>query len=90
MTPAETFPPGLFITEEITARGWTTADLAARMGGDAALNQCKVDLLIAVPDKRLEMDEATAFGLARAFGTSPRLFINLDRAWRGLPALAEA
>jgi len=86
--PAEVFPPGEYIADELKARGWTTADLARRMGGDnPGMDQLAIDLLIAVHDKNLILDEQTAFGLGRAFGTSARLWINLDRMWRGLPSL---
>ena len=30
--PAEVFPPGEFVREELEARGWTQTDLAAILG----------------------------------------------------------
>lgn len=84
----ETFPPGEYIAEELAARGWSTSDLADRMGGDPTIDQLTVDMLIAVSDKKMILDEQTAIGLARAFGVSTQFFINLDRAWRELPMLA--
>ncbi len=82
--PAETFPPGQFIQDELHARDWSTRDLAERMGGDYIdRNQCCVELLIGAPDKGMILDEDTANGLARAFGTSVEFWENLDRAWRG-------
>ena len=81
--PAETFSPGSYVKEEIDARGWTTADLASRMGGDHAIDQLIVELMIAVGDKNMLLTPETAEGLARAFGLSSEYFINLDRAWRG-------
>ena len=80
-------PPGQIISEELAARGWTSADLARRMGGDVGMNRLTIDLLIAVQDRNLALDEQTAFGLAQAFDVSARFFINLDRSWRGLPML---
>ncbi|MEE9159966.1 MAG: hypothetical protein V3U60_16475 [Gammaproteobacteria bacterium] len=77
------FPPGEFIQEELDARGWTTADLASRMGGDAAQRQCCVEILIYAPNKGVILDDDTASGLSRAFGTSAEFWINLDRDWRG-------
>lgn len=79
--------PGNFIAEELDARGWSTTDLAARMGGDPAIDRLTVDMLIAVEDRKMVLDEKTAFGLARAFDVSPQFFVNLDRLWRGLPMI---
>ena len=81
-TPAETFPPSQFVQDELDARGWTTADLAQRMGGDLGINQLSIELMIAVDDKNFLMARETAEGLARAFGTSVEFWENLDRAWR--------
>ena len=76
------FSPGEFIQDELDARGWNTADLARRMGGDLGLNQLTVDMLIAVRDKNLMLGKETAQGLSRAFGVSAEFFLNLDRSWR--------
>lgn len=81
--PAETFPPGQFVQEELDARGWDTRELAVRMGGDNIdRNQCSVELLIYAPNKEMILDDDTASRLARAFGTSVEYWGNLDRAWR--------
>ena len=83
--PGETFSPGEFIQDQLDARGWTTADLALRMGGnigDIAINQLSVELMIAVKDKNLVMDREAGEGLARGFGTSVEYWENLDRIWR--------
>ncbi len=84
-TPAETFPPGQFLQEELDARGWTIADLAQRMGGDQAVDHFAVELMIECQpfDKELLMGRKMAEGLARALGTSVEYWENLDRAWRG-------
>ncbi len=82
-TPAETFPPGTFIKEELSVRDWSTRDLAERMGGDNIdRNQCAAQLLIYAPNKGIILDGDTAAGLAKAFGTSKEYWENLDRAWR--------
>ena len=80
--PAEVFSPGEYIQDELDARGWTTADLAERMGDRVAINQLAVEMLITVKDKGCMVGEPTAKALARAFGTSPEYWLNLDRAWR--------
>lgn len=82
------FPVGEYLKDELDARGWTTADCAARMGGDAAVNELTLELHLAVldapPDHAIHrgtMAEDTAEGLARAFGTSADVWLNLDRAY---------
>jgi HTH-type transcriptional regulator/antitoxin HigA len=74
--PAETFPPGEFIRDELDARGWTQADLAQIMGRPLRL----VNELIA-GKKQITPD--TARGLAMAFGDDdPLYWMNLDSAYR--------
>lgn len=80
--PAEVFPPGVFIADELEARGWSVEDLARRMPGDYGENFLCIGLLLAVHDKNLMMGEDIAEKLADAFGVSPQYFINLDRTWR--------
>jgi hypothetical protein len=46
--PAEAFHPAVFILEELEARGWTVSDLAIRMGGDATVNLCALELYLTV------------------------------------------
>ena len=80
--PAEVFPPGEFIADELEARGWTTRDLAERMGGDADMNQLVVDMLVLVPVKGMLLGTATARQLAAAFGTPAEFWVALDRSWQ--------
>ncbi len=75
-TPAEVFPPGEFIREEIEARGWTQGDLAQIM--DRPLRM--VNELIA---GKKQITPETARGLAMAFGDDdPLYWMNLDSAFR--------
>lgn len=82
---AEAFPVGEYIQEELEARGWTTKDLAIKMGGsvrDIGINMLALDMLIAVKEARIDRD--MAYLMAKAFDVSPDLFLNLDRyyhAW---------
>lgn len=84
--PAEVFHVGEFIEDEMAARGWTSLDLALRMGGKTAeeigLDRLSVDLLCNVHHKDLLMGEKMAAKIAAAFGSSPEYWINLDKAWR--------
>lgn len=82
--PAEVFPLGDYIEEELAARGWSVEELAHRMGGgrDYGINLLCAQMTIAVHDANLLLDRETAEGFARAFDVSPEMFINLDAAWR--------
>ncbi len=70
-TPAEVFPPGEFIKEELEARGWTQTDLAAILGRPFQLVN---DIITA---KRTITPE-TAKGLGDAFGTGAQFWLNLE------------
>jgi HTH-type transcriptional regulator/antitoxin HigA len=67
-------PPGVFIQEEIDARGWSQTDLAYILGVQtAAVNQI-------ISGKRgISADMAKALG--EAFGTSADLFANMQNAY---------
>src|SRR5712692_4355562 len=73
--PAEVFPPGEFIKEELEARGWTQADLAEILGRSARL------VSEIVGGKRAISPE-TAKGLGDAFGTSAQFWMNLESAYQ--------
>lgn len=78
MIPAEAFPPGFFIKEEIEAREWSQADLAAILGRPLQM----VNELIA--GKR-GITPDTARALAEAFGTDAAYWMKLDaiyQLWR--------
>jgi len=73
--PAEVFPPGDFIKEELEARGWSQEDLASILGRPLRL----VNEIIT--GKRGITPE-TAKGLGSAFGTSAQLWMNLESTYR--------
>lgn len=79
---AEAFHPSVFIAEELEARGWSLDDLAQRMPGDFGVNRLALDfyMTIGAETPGLRIGESAA-GLAAAFGVSPELFTNLERAW---------
>ena len=73
--PAEVFPPGDFIRDEIEARGWTQADLATILGRPVQMiNELIAGKRGVTPD--------TAQGLGEAFGTGPELWMNLEAAYQ--------
>ncbi len=74
-TPAEVFPPGDFIREELEARGWTQDDLAQILGRPQRL------VSEVVTGKRSITTE-TAKGLGDAFGTGAQFWMNLDSSYR--------
>jgi HTH-type transcriptional regulator/antitoxin HigA len=73
--PANVFPPGEFIRDELEARGWNQADLAFILGRPLQT----VNEIIA---GRKAITPETAKGLANAFGTSSELWMNLETAYR--------
>ena len=73
--PAEIFSPGEFIREEIETRDWTQEDLAVILGRSPRL----VNEVI-MGKRRITPDTAKA--LAAAFGTSDRLWMNLESMYR--------
>lgn len=73
--PAEVFPPGEFIREELEARGWTQTDLAEILGRPLrTVNEV-------ITGKRSITPE-TATGLGDAFGTGPQLWMNLESSYQ--------
>lgn len=73
--PAEVFPPGEFLREELEARDWSQQELADILDRPPRL----ISELIA--GKRAITPE-TAKGLAEAFGTSPDYWMNLESQYQ--------
>jgi HTH-type transcriptional regulator/antitoxin HigA len=74
-TPAEVFPPGEVLREELEARGWTQLDLGEILGRPPrVVNEI-------ITGKRSITPE-TAKGLADAFGTSAQFWMNLESRWQ--------
>lgn len=75
-TPAEVFPPGDFIRDELEARGWTQGDLAQIMGRPLqAVNE--------IVSGKKQITTETALGLAKAFGDDDALYwMNLENVYR--------
>ena len=73
--PAEVFPPGEFLREELEARGWNQNDLADILGSYPRL------VSEIITGKRAISPE-TAKKLAAAFDTSAQLWMNLESTYR--------
>lgn len=73
--PAEVFPPGEFLREELDARGWTQTDLADILGKPAT------SLNLILTGKR-GISPEVARGLAAALGTSPEYWLNLESSYQ--------
>ena len=69
--PAEIFSPGEYLRDELAERGWTQNDLAKVIDRPLqAVNE------IIKGNKRITADTAKA--IAKAFGTSPELWLNMQ------------
>ncbi|MBL4698184.1 MAG: helix-turn-helix domain-containing protein [Phycisphaerales bacterium] len=73
--PAEVFPPGDFIAEELDARGWAQEDLARILAKPLPT----VNKII---KGKTAITPATAKKLSAAFGTSAELWMNLESSWQ--------
>jgi HTH-type transcriptional regulator / antitoxin HigA len=73
--PAEVFPPGEFLRDELDARGWTQADLAAIL-------RRPPQVVNEIITGRKAITPETAHGLAAALGTSADFWMNLESAYR--------
>jgi plasmid maintenance system antidote protein VapI len=81
-TPAEVFPPSVYILDEIRARGWSYPDLAEAMGWDLNIGEMMGVIMGTCP---IAPDIAAT--LARAFDLDAQYWLNLQAAWeRGLAA----
>ena len=73
--PAQVFPPGEFIKDELVERGWGQVELVDILGvAPQVVNEIIAGKRGVTPD--------TAKGLAAAFGTSAALWLNLEAAYQ--------
>jgi len=76
--PAEAFPPGEFLKDELEARGWTQAEFAEMIG-------CPERLVEEIIAGRRGVTPEIARAFSDALGTSAQFWMNLEasyRAWR--------
>ena len=83
--PAEVFPPGEFLADELEARGWTQAEFA-----DIIRRPVKLVNEIIAGKKSITPETAREF--AAALGTSPQYWLNLETAyqlWKTVPSASQ-
>lgn len=89
-TPAECFPVGDYLLEEMQARGWSSADLAARMGKDEkerSIYEIEIDVIVYLSHRDdLAFGPETARALGEAFDVSPEYWLNLQSAYKACRA----
>lgn len=74
-TPAEVFPPGEILKEELEARGWAQNDLSEILG-------CSPRLVNEVVAGKRSITPETAYGLGEALGTGGQFWLNLESAFQ--------
>ena len=78
-TPAEVFPPGEYIMDELKERGWSREDLAE-------LIESPVQLVNEIIAGQGAITPETAEGLSAAFGTSVQFWMNMESVYRSSQA----
>ncbi len=73
--PAEVFPPGEFLKDELEARGWSQADLAEILGRPPRL-------ISEIISAKRAISPETAQGLGAAFGVDPQYWLNLESIYQ--------
>lgn len=72
---AKAFPPGLFLREELAARGWSGRDLAEILGRPVRMvNEILMGKKAVTPE--------ISVALGEAFDVSPGFFLNLENSYR--------
>ena len=75
MMPAEAFPPGDFLRDELEERGWTQSEFAGIIGRP-------VTLVNDIIKGKRGITPTTAIEIGAALGTSPMLWMNLDATYQ--------
>lgn len=74
-TLGRVYPPGDFIKQELEARGWTQTRFAQILGRP-------IQFVNELVNAKRSITPRTAVELGAAFGTSARLWINLESSWQ--------
>lgn len=73
--PAEVFPPGDYLGDEIAERGWTEAEFAEITGLPL---EAVSEILIG----KREISHETAPAFSQSLGTTPELWLNLQKRFK--------
>jgi len=73
-TPAEAFPPGEYLRDELEERGWTVTEFASIIG-------LPVQAVSEILNAKKSITPDTALSLSEALGTSAELWLNLQTAY---------
>ena len=74
-TPAETFPPGEYLRDELEERGWTVTEFAEIIGRP-------VQAVSEILNAKKSITPDTALSFSEALGTSAELWLNLQTAYQ--------
>src|SRR3954471_19231450 len=74
-SPAEVFPPGEYLRDELEERGWTVSEFAEIIGRP-------IQAVSEVLNGKKEITTETACAFADALGTTPELWLNLQTNFR--------
>lgn len=74
-TPAEVFPAGEYLRDELEERGWTVSEFAEIIGRP-------IQAVSEILNGKKEITTETACALADALGTTPELWLNLQTNFR--------
>ncbi len=88
LAPAEAFPPGEYLRDELEERCWTVTEFAEIIGRP-------VQAVSEILNGKKEITTETALAIAEALGTTPELWLNLQTTYRlfeqrSKPELAKA
>jgi HTH-type transcriptional regulator/antitoxin HigA len=73
--PAEVFPPGEYVKDELDARGWSQVEFAEILGRPARV-------VSEIVNGKRSITPETAKEIAAAFGSTPELWMNLESIYR--------
>ena len=73
--PAEAFPPGEYLRDELDERGWTVTQFAEMIGQP-------VQAVSEILDAKTGITAETAVSISEALGTSAELWLNLETTYR--------
>ena len=73
-TPAEVFPPGEYLRDELEERGWSVTEFAEISG-------LALQAVSEILNAKREITTETALAISEALGTSSEVWLNLQAAY---------